>query len=63
MTLHYCPKCGMTRRMLNCEKYQMSNNKWAIRGRCTECGSKMNKIISSKCPKGKKVCSCDADDF
>ncbi len=46
----YCMGCKDTREMKDCSVYKMGKKKDrdAVRGVCTKCGTKMNKIMSKE---------------
>ena len=44
----YCVKCRKKNDMKDAEKVTMKNGRPAMKGKCSECGTGMYKILSSK---------------
>ena len=41
----YCVKCKAKKEMKDCEKVTMKNNRQAMKGKCSTCGTGMYKIL------------------
>ncbi len=44
----YCVKCKAKRSMVNAEKVTMKNKRMAMKGKCSQCGTGMYKILGKK---------------
>lgn len=44
----YCVKCKAKKEMMNAEEITMKNGRKAMKGKCTDCGTKMFKILGKK---------------
>jgi len=46
----YCVKCKAMREIKNTERVLLKNNRWAIRGVCAICGSKVFRLSKGMVP-------------
>lgn len=44
----YCVKCKATQPMVEAQTVTMKNGRPALRGKCSVCGTTLNKILPSK---------------
>lgn len=44
----YCVKCKSKSTMVEAEKVTMKNNREAVKGKCSKCGTGMYKILGKK---------------
>ena len=47
-TIGYCVKCKASQPMKEIEKVTLKNNRNAVRGKCSQCGTGMYKILGQK---------------
>ena len=43
----YCVKCRVKRDMVNGKRVKMKNGRYAMRGTCSKCGTKLFKFVGS----------------
>lgn len=48
MTTGYCVKCKAKRSMKDAKKVKMKNGLYAMKGKCSKCGTGMYKITGKK---------------
>lgn len=45
MTTGYCVKCKAKRTMTSAKKVRMKNKRYAMKGKCSKCGTGMYRIL------------------